>query len=433
MRYVLEYRFSREKYLSTIGLLVAVLVVFSMSLPLLAVGEEYWAKYDLHVYSVNGTGHIVAHIYVNLSDPEFPEANVTDFRVVSGFEGMDQSSIEYWLSVVVDTLFAYFLNVTMNPTQIPSSGDVSYTTFNFTVNAEYNINTGLLERAEIRPVNEGDYYYVLVLTDTNYGQSTGGVTTTTTTVTATSTTQPPTTTSTSVNLSGKWVTYDIDVKLEDPTQKVDLIARVRYYLDTYSGEVLDLKVRELRNITEDDVREEFSSMPFPLTYNETVLSINGTDARARLYYDEDSHVLYAFEIYSESNPVGYLKAHLVDTNIGELKEKIGVIPWEGQTPTQPSPTTQSSTTKTSTPQQTTQPSPSTGPASGVQSNQNTQHTETHMMPFGSSNWIIYIIVGIVVIAVIAGVVVALAMRKKKTAPQYYPYPPPPQPPPPPPG
>ncbi len=412
-------------------MIIATIVILSLTLPLIARSEEYWARYDLHVYSTDNTDHLIARIYVNLSDPEFPEVNVTSFRIVSGFENMDQSAIEYWLSVVVDTLFAYFLNVTMDPTQIPSGGDVSYTTFNFTVDAEYNINTGLLERAEIRPVNEGDYYYVLVLTDTNYGQSAGGVTTATTTITAAPTTQPPTTTSTSINLSGKWVTYDIDVKLEDPTQKVDLIARVRYHLDTYTGEVLDLKVRELKNMTEDEVREEFSSLPFPLTYNETVLNINGTGARAKLYYDEDSHVLYAFEIYSESSPVGYLRAHLVDTNINELKEKIGVKPWEGQTPTQTSPITQSSTTKTSTPQPTTQPSPSTGPASGAQSNQKTQPTET-VAPLSPSNWIIYVIIGIV-IAVIAGVAVALVKRRKRSTPQYYTYPPPPQPPPPPPG
>ncbi len=398
-------------------MLVAVIVVFSMSLPLLAIGEEYWATYDLHVYSIDNTDHLVAHIYVNLSDPDFPEVKVKDFKVISGFEDMDQPTIEYWLNVSVDIIFA-FLKVTMDPAQIPPSGDVSYTEFNITVNAEYNTNTGLLERAEIRSVDENKYYYVLVLTNTNYEQSTSEITATTT----------------STSSSGKWVTYDIDVKLEDPTQKVDLIARVRYYLDTYTGEVLDLKIRELKNMTEDEVRNEFSSLPFPLTYNETVLSINGTGARAKLYYDEDSHVLYAFEIYSESSPVGYLRAHLVDTNINELKEKIGVKPWEGQMPTQTSSTTQSSTTKTSTPQSTTQSSPSTGPASGVQNNQNTQNTQPTgtVAPLGPSNWIIYVIIGIV-IAVIAGIALALAKRRKRPTPQYYPYPPPPQPPPPPPG
>ncbi len=430
MLYVLKYRLNEGKYLSNIGLVIAAIVFLSLSLPLSAIGEEYWAKYDLHIYSIDNTDHLVANIYVNLTDPEFPETNITGFRIISGFEDTDQSAIEYWLNTAVDTIFAYFINITMDPAQIPQSGDISYTVFNFTVNAEYNTNTGLLERAEIRPVNEGNYYYVLVLTDTNYGQNAGGVTTTTMTVTATSSTPSPTTTSTSINLSGKWVTYDIDVKVEDPTQKIDLTARVRYYLETSNGEVLDLKVRELENMTEDEVKEELSSIPFPLTYNETLLSINGTSAKAKLYYDEDSHVLYAFEIYSENNPVGYLKAHLVDTNINELKEKIGVKPWEEQTPTQTSPTTQSSTTRTSTPQPTTKPSQTTRPAGGSQNTQSTQPTRT-IVPPGSSNWMIYTVIGIV-IAIIAGVAVALVKRKKKQTPQHYPYPPPPQPPPPPP-
>ncbi len=279
----------------------------------------------------------------------------------------------------------------------------------------------------------------------------GPIVPTTTTTTTISVTTSPATTNTSAILTGKWVVYNIEFDLHNETHDLVGTVRARYYVETGEGEVLDLNIKEIRGFDEDYVRESFSYITIPMTYDEPIRKYESPDTTVTLYYDEDTHVLYRFEATA---PEGTLKGYLVDTNIEGLKDKIGAQIQTTTTTTQTSTTTSTlttpvettttkptstsqtttteiqissqATTRTTTTQKTSITSQTTG-AGTISKPATSTRTETIAGGLLGENMMYYILIGVVIIVAIVAITIVLSRRRKRTY-----YPPPYQPPPPPP-
>ena len=393
---------------SILALLVIMAFLSAAAQPSLNASDKYWAKYEFHVYSKDGSKHLVAYVYVDLSDPQFPDEKVTGVKVVSGkFDETELAGADAAISMLID----YFIDIVADPESLPPDGVVQLKKYNTTVYEVYDTQTYLLKYAKLGGENEkGDYIYEMKLVDTNVKPGWLGATETTTT----SATQSPvqvTSSSSGGTLSvktGQYVTYhlEFDVIDKDSGDVIKGSGDVKITLKVSDGYVSaqDVKVSNLKvdKLPKDATIDQFESLMekfigyyISLWVDPKKLPADGMKEedvgkfKAAISYDVKTGLLKNAYLTPKSEDVGgSVKITLIDTDVASLKGAAGE-----------------------------EPAGATGGGGG----------------FGG---ILMAVIGAVVAAAITMVFVLLKKRKARTATYgaYGPaYPPPPGNPPPPPG
>ncbi len=310
--------------------------------PALNASDKYWAKYEFHGYTKDKSKHFVAYVYVDLSDPRWPDEKITDVKIVKGhFDDTELAGIDTAVSMLID----YLINIVADPEDLPSNGVIQTKKYNTTVYEVYDTQTYLLKYARLGSEEEGNYIYEMKLVDTNVKPGWLGTTTT-------SEAQLPAQVTSSSSggalgvKTGQYVTYHLEFNVidKDTGEAIKGSGDVKFTLKVVEGYVgaqdvraSNVKVGELpKDATEEEFKsflEDFIGDYVSLWINPKELPADGVREedigkfKATITYDVKTGLLKNAYLTPKSEDVGGdVKITLIDTDVPSLKSAVSEEP-----------------------------------------------------------------------------------------------------------
>lgn len=310
--------------------------------PALNASDKYWAKYEFHGYTKDKSKHFVAYVYVDLSDPRWPDEKITDVKIVKGhFDDTELAGIDTAVSMLID----YLIDIVADPENLPSNGVIQTKKYNTTVYEVYDTQTYLLKYARLGSEEEGNYIYEMKLIDTNVKPGWLGTTTT-------SEAQPPVQATSSSSEStlgvktGQYVAYHLEFNLVNKKtgEKLKGSGDVKITLEVEEGYVgvqnaqtSNLNIEGLpKDATEGDFKtlvENFVGYYIPVWKDPKELPDDGVvekdvgKLKATLAYDVKTGLLKNAYVAGENEEAtGEVKITLIDTDVPSLKSAVGEEP-----------------------------------------------------------------------------------------------------------
>ncbi len=243
--------------------LLVTVIAASATLPSTAAGGKYWAKYEFHGYNRDKSDYIIFYVYVDLSDPHFPDVNITGYKIVAGDYESDPTMLPGAKSGA-ELVMGNLIDFVADPENLPPDGVVKREVYNVTVYEVYDTNTYLLKYAKIGSEETTKYIYEIKLVDTNVepgwlggNQATSAAASTTQTAAQTTATQTQSRT--------LYFTYNLKFDLRDPKSgdtlraSGDVKITVSYdgnHAEDLGSEVLSTHIDSLpSSVTADEFRK----------------------------------------------------------------------------------------------------------------------------------------------------------------------------------